>query len=163
MVKGLRSHEWSPSPQQARNTLALARAEHLGVTYSAYGLTISKIHLRTRGSRICNIHSSKEAGDDCCKPPPIPTHKRGNHQVGQHAMPPIIGSAMRFHLAGGTKRRPHNKVGGHVAYHQLEFSILVIMNPSLRRSTSNRILSPGVRAVSAVGSLTRKVMVIESI
>ena len=59
-------------------------------------------------------------------------------------------------------RGPLSNVRFFKASHKLEFSILVMMNPSGSRWTSNRILSPGVNAVSAARSLTRKVMVIDS-
>lgn len=53
-------------------------------------------------------------------------------------------------------------LAGQTRSSQLEFSILVTTNPPLSRSTLNRILSPGLNPVSIAGSLTRKIMIMDS-
>ena len=84
-----------------------------------------------------------------------------------HIGGPPTGSANARCRNGATLRRfplaDEAELSGHARSCQIEFSILVTTNPSSSRSTLNRILSPGVNPMSIAGSLTRKIMVMDSI
>lgn len=53
-------------------------------------------------------------------------------------------------------------VAGQTPSAQLEFSMRVTTNPSPSRSTLKRILFPGVKPMSMPGSVTRKIMIMDS-